>query len=242
MSPHRPLGYPPNPAYGEGACHRRVVLDGAEGRVDASLADDFHRFDCLLLHDGAAITELSGQGIRVPTSLCAGSAELLADLVGLPLQTSSTVFYGNGRARRHCTHLYDLAVLAIGHARRGQERRVYEAIVPDETDRPVQLEIRANDTVVHSWTVKDGFILAPPMLAGHPLGRGMAHWAVQIFADDVLEAAIILTRTWLIAVGRRYLVASAIGKAITLNAALIGSCYAYDPGRAGDGIFMDSQV
>src|SRR3546814_17023363 len=89
---------------------------------------------CSILHDASIVTAIAGQGIRLPTTACPGAIAQLQSLVGLPIGTPRRDFYTGGIARRHCTHLLDLAVMAIGHAQGPSMEIVYEAEVPDEVE------------------------------------------------------------------------------------------------------------
>jgi hypothetical protein len=236
------LIFPPNPAYGDGRCRRLIRIDVADGAVSAHLSDNFHELRCRVQHDGHTVLAIEGTPIRLPTTACPGAIAVLQDLVGTSLTASGKAFYGGGKAQHHCTHLYDLAVLAIRHARRGIGTTCYDAQVPDETDAPVALSITCNGVAVHRWTVRQGVILDPPDLAGRTLEKGFAAWAVQTFVDDELEAATILARTWLIAVGRGFLIDAAAGEHIDANVDMIGRCFAYQPERATEARFVAGQL
>jgi hypothetical protein len=236
------LCFPPDPAYGDGRCRRIIRLGAEDGLVSAHLTDNFHELRCRVRHDGKSVLAIEGTPIRLPTTACPGAIAVLQELVGTALTASGKEFYGDGRARHHCTHLYDLAVLAIRHAGRAPGTTSYDAVVPDETNAPVVLSITRNGDSVHRWTVRDGVILDPPHLAGRTLEKGFAGWAVQAFTDDELEAATILARTWLIAIGRRFLIDAAAGLPITQNGEMRGRCYAYAPERADQARFVPGQL
>jgi hypothetical protein len=105
--------------------------------------------------------------------------------------------------------------------------RSYKACVPDETDAPVELSITSDGRLVHRWTARDGIILEPLKLAGRTLDRGFAAWASEAFDDEDFEAATILSRTWLIAVGRRYRVDRTADQPVSLNPQMSDRCFAY---------------
>lgn len=236
------LCYPPNPAYGSGACRRMVQITCGDGVVDAHLSDTFHEMRCRVRHDGEVVTAIEGETIRIPTTACPAAITVLQDLVGTRLDLPGRAFYSGGRARRHCTHLFDLAVLAIQHGRSAEGSCRYDAIVPDETDSPVAITIHRNDIEIHRWLIQDATILHPPALQGKTLDRGFAAWATVHFADGALEAATILARTWLIAVGRRYLVEQAAGQAISQNAEMAGRCFAYAAENAQAARFTSGSI
>jgi len=236
------LIFPPNPTYGDGCCRRLIRIDVADGSVWAHLSDNFHELRCGVRHDGQDVLAVEGKPIRLPTTACPEAIALLQELVSTPVTASGKDFYGDGRARHHCTHLYDLAVLAIRHARSERGTTCYDAQVPDETNAPVALSITRNGVAIHRWTVRQGIILHPPELAGRTLEKGFAGWAVETFTDDELEAATILARTWLIAIGRGLLVDEVAGERIDANTDMIGRCFAYQPERASEARFVAGQL
>lgn len=171
---------------------------------------------------------MEGAAIRIPTTGCPQAVTILRELEGRPIDVDGQTLYSGRQAFRHCTHLYDLAVIAIRHATLPQRSVVYDAIVPDETDGPVSISIRHDDRVVHRWLVREGIILEPYALLGRTLDKGFAAWARDAFCQgDDLETAMVLARTWLIAIGRRYLKEGSAGRLITGNDALHGRCFAY---------------
>jgi len=236
------LVFATNPAYGHGLCRRLVRIDVADGVISAHLSDTFHEMCCRIWHDGQSVLAIEGTSIRVPTTACPGAVAVLQELVGTPLTASGQHFYGGGRARHHCTHLYDLAVLAIRHATGPAGTTCYDAQVPDETDRPVEISVMRDGVKVHRWTVREGVILDPPALAGRTLDKGFAAWAADAFASHELDAATILARTWLIAIGRRFLIDEAAGERIDINTEMIGRCFAYQPERVATAHFIPGQL
>lgn len=227
------LPYTRNPEYGSGLCRRLIRVTGTAGVVEAHLADNFHEMRCRIAHNGRVITAIDGTTIRVPTSACPAATNVLQKLVGVAITVPTADLYSGGQARRHCTHLYDLTVLALRHATLGTHDTLYEAIVPDETEHPVTLTVSRNGTVCHRWTVRNGSIQLPASLSGETLDKGFAAWATRSFTDpDSFEAASILARTWLISIGRRYRMETAAGEPIAGSKAMLGRCFAYDVTRA----------
>lgn len=225
------LNFPLNPDYGTGSTIRRVSLHAQSNRVDGHLLDNFHEMRCSVVHDASIVTAITGQSVRIPTTACPAAVHQLQSLVGLPISTPRRDFYAGGIARNHCTHLLDLAVMAIGHAQRPATEILYEAEVPDEVEAPVPVSIWRNCRLVCRWLVRQGTILEPLELQGKPLGTGFAAWASLAFEQDQLEAATILARTWLIAVGRRYHPSQAAGLPARDNPEMLGRCYAYSAGQ-----------
>lgn len=236
------LAYPPNPDFGSGVCRRRVHIRREDRLVSASLCDPYHEMECSVRHDGAIVTAIEGRTHRIPTSSCPAAAAQLHEFVGAPLDTATGSFFANRRARRHCTHLFDLAVIAIRHAGMPSGRTTYDAVVPDELDRPVSASVARDGRLVHQWLIRSGRIVQPAAHADRPLGAGFARWAFEAFGSDDLEAATILARTWLIAVGRRYLTEAFAGQSVRINQDMVGRCFAYDAAHVDHTVFNEGQV
>ena len=133
-------------------------------------------------------------------------------------------------------------MLAVRHGRSAPHKTHYAAIVPDETDAPVSVSITRDGSIVHRWQIRNGIILSPEGLHGNTLDKGFAAWAADVFEDDDLEAATILARTWLIAIGRRFLPEQAAGRTIDENKEMIGRCFAYAPERATSAQFTGTNA
>ncbi|CCA92195.1 conserved hypothetical protein [Novosphingobium sp. PP1Y] len=233
------LPYPANPDYGTGACRRRIVLNGSAGRVEGWLSDNFHEMTVTLEHDSSRVKRISGEMIRYPTTACPGASRVLDELVGIEVGTPSATLFAGGRARRNCTHLFDLAVLAVAHAERCEQERRYDILVPDTIEGQTKISVLRNQVTIHSWAVVDGWIVAPRELAGQPVGKGFAQWARELYSGDELEAALVLSRLNYLAVGRRWLTETFTGEPIGRNAALHDVCYAYSKGLREHAVFRD---
>jgi len=237
----RQLLFDRNPDYGHGTCRRMVAFKSHNNIVEAHLSDDFHEMRCFVRHDGAIVTHIESETIRIPTSACPAATAQLQKLIGVPIKTPRGDYYADDRARAHCTHLYDLAVLAIGLAPAASLQTRFEANVPDETDAPVVLTVRQDGRIIHEWTVRDGTLLAPEPLRGNTLAKGFARWAAAAFSGTTLDAATILARTWLIAVGRQFQMSEAQSKPIADNHEMVGRCFAYNKPNLQSAIFVNSE-
>ena len=221
------LHFPPNPNFGNGSCVRRISLRSEGSVVQGHLADNFHEMRCVVGHDTGLVTRITSEAVRIPTTACPAAAGQIQSFTGLPVGTPTREFYRDGRGRHHCTHLLDLAVLAIGHAAKPASTVTYEAVVPDEVDEPVTITIARNGQLVHRWLIREGIIVEPAQLSGKTLDKGFASWATIVLDRDALDAATILARTWLVAIGRRYLPTLAAGRPALDNPGMLGRCYAY---------------
>jgi hypothetical protein len=222
-----------NPDYGKGAARRRILLRAEPGRVEGSLTDNFHGMRCVLEHDGRTVTDIRAEILRIPTTSCPGAAGAVRELIGLPVDIATAELYSGGRPRRNCTHLFDLAGLALAQAVRGPGTRRYDVLVTDQTDRPVPVEVRLDGVVVHRWQVVGREIAEPEALAGKPMLLGFSRWAQQSFTGDALEAATVLSRTFFIAQGRRVLTEARAGDLVEGGPPMEGVCHGYASERIG---------
>lgn len=239
LSPHE---LPRNPGFGRGRTRRRIELQALGTQLAGRLVDNFHDMRCTIEHDGRRIVSIGGSMPRHPTTQCPGAVGVLQELVGLPLATPFESIYTGGRARRNCTHLFDLAALAIAQAARGTPARCYEAIVPDPGDAPVTIEVRRDGQLVHSWSAQAGQIVAPAEFAGRTLRQGFAAWASGAFAGDEFEAALVLARTVFVSYGRRWNMAAWAGLTARRTSRDTDLCYAYSKQRADTTVFLGTNV
>ena len=75
-----------------------------------------------------------------------------------------------------------------------------------------------------------------------PLRHALQRLEAVVRAPPAFDAATILARTWLIAIGRQYAIDLVTGQAITRNQEMIGRCFAYDPVRASDAVFVSGSI
>lgn len=200
--------------WGRGVYRRRIRLvaeaapaaqASARGVVVADLEDDFHRFRVVLAHDGARALDVRAEAERFPWTTCAEAGGALAALRGAPLDLRCTQVARHADPRSQCTHLFDLAGLALAHAAAGRERRDYEAEIPDRRRGPVEARLWRDGGEVLSLRVDVGSILEPPPYAGHSLrGGSFLRWCRESLAPDDAESAFVLWRACSIALGRAF--------------------------------------
>lgn len=222
---------PLNPRYGTG-CYRRAIHLRAvrPGRVEAALEDDPHAFALSLEHDGRQVTGIDARAVRVPLTTCPGAAGPLRAVVGAPLGTAVHDLRRFADPRSNCTHLFDLAALAIAHAARGDSERRYELHVPDEIDGAAELTLDCNGGRVLSWSVERGVIRAPERYAGQAVLGGFTRWAVANLDEQTIEYALIMQRGYFVGHSRRYDM-EALGAGCAADDPMpMGACYSYSPG------------
>jgi hypothetical protein len=173
----------------------RIAAEG-DATVVANMEDDFHRFRVTLRHDGERVVSLKGEAIRYPWSACPGADALLRRFEGLELFGSSTTLAGHDNPKSHCTHMFDLAALAIPHARARRDRRQYDAFVPDFVDRKSTPTLWRDGEKLLEWHTDRGTITGPTPFEGVSMTSGFVRWAEGALDVETLEAAMVLRRAW----------------------------------------------
>lgn len=222
----------PNPDYGHGIFRRRIHLRSAGKAVTVELEDNNHGFRLLLHRDDSKVTAVEIDTLRYPFSTCPEAVTVLQQrIAGHPLSGNAQDLRDRVVPGQNCTHMFDMAALAVSHALDDTEF-IYDLAVSDEGSSPAILEAHRNDKLIHHWEVREHHIVAPAVLAGKPMMRGFHAWAAPAFDDHpiALEAAIALQRAYFVAQSRRFnfdppAENPAIGDGIGQ-----GACYSYNHG------------
>lgn len=176
---------------------RRFRIEPAPGRVVAAVEDDFHAMAVMLRHDGRVVTAVDAMMDRAPWTTCPGAAAVLQRAFeGAALADFATL----GGKTQHCTHLYDLALLAAAHA--GDSAAVRYEVVTSDPDAAglVASEIRRNGAVVLALRLEHDIVIEPAEASGMHLFK-LRPW-IETLTPDLREAARILQWATLIAHGR----------------------------------------
>jgi hypothetical protein len=227
--------------YGSGRYRRRIRLEGSPGQVRAAIEDSYHGMRCTVYHDGRIITNIEADLPRIPLSTCGGAAEPIKTLIGLPLDMPLRDISRHGNPRRNCTHLFDLTLLAIAHARRGECVRQYDVIIEDETEQPAVATVWLNDQLLHQWQISRSVFVGPEPLAGRRVLKGFMAWAETYYSGDQLEAARVLQKGYFVARVRRYDIKSLAGLPGLHETDMLGSCYSYSPGVVENAVRTGSE-
>jgi hypothetical protein len=219
--------------YGEGVFRRRFVIRTPEaGRVVADLEDDFHRFTVVLEHDAERVTRLTGHAARYPWTECPGAEAKLSRLVGLPLSTATTAAAAQSDPRTHCTHLFEVAGLAVAHAAAGRAHRRYDVAIPDRIERRTRATLHRDGGLLLEWEVEGTTLVGPEPFEGREIRGGtFLRWAETTLDADGAEAALVLRRACFISMGRLQKLDDAENAAVYLDVAA-GSCHSFTPGVA----------
>jgi hypothetical protein len=221
-----------NPRYGAGLFRRRIRLTRTGRQVDAELEDDCHGFKLRLEHDGARVTAVAGEALRVPLNTCAGALKPLQALVGVALDAPVASIVAGVNPRSNCTHLYDLSLLALAHVSQGDTVRVYDVEVVDQAEEgcPARAEVFLNGVSLHRWQLARMTIVEPQYYAGRPVLRGFSAWANEAFAGPELEAAMVLSRGIFVACSRMFDMSEIGGQPALNHTNMLGACYSYAEG------------
>jgi hypothetical protein len=210
---------------------RTIRLHCEPGQVTGRVTDNVHDFRVMISHDGTRVTDVVGEAIRFPWTTCPIGAERLKRLVGTPLTSRVRVKVDQ---TEQCTHMLDVAKLALAHALRGGDRSYDVAIeaAPDPT--ACNARIARDGEALLGWQVVEGVVVSPPPFSGH-VTTGRALWAPAVEADDDLrEAAMILRRSLIVFYGRRRVTPNMFrANALT---ALMGVCVSFQPDRVDEAV------
>ncbi len=225
----------------DGALRRRIELvsragpDG-QGEARAAIEDDFHHFRVDIRHDGHQVTHATAAALRFPYTACPEATGQLALLNGMPLSTVANSVTRQTDARIHCTHMLDLAGLAVATAARAIPRRRYDCTVPDRVDGGTRPSLMRDGRPLLDWDVRGDVIVGPSPYAGREIRAGFAGWALKTLGEDEAEAALVLRRAVTISIGR-------INEHDQWrHARSTGFCYSQQPERAQQAVTIGGSV
>ncbi|WP_338922646.1 DUF2889 domain-containing protein [Pseudomonas silesiensis] len=202
------------------------------GEVRAALEDDFHHFRVWVLHHDGEVTAIGGEALRYPYSLCSQACGQLQQLPGMKLDRVAHSVTRQTDTSHQCTHLLDLAGLAIATAARGTDQRRYEINIGQRIDNRTRAILIRDGNEDLTWEVNGTMIEGPSPYSGINLREGMARWALNALNEEAAEAALLLRRCTLISMGRAYNLDEQI------HAASTARCYSQQPVRAEQALRM----
>lgn len=213
-----------------GAYRRRIRLVATEpGVVVADLEDDFHRFRVTVRHGGQRVVQVGAESLRFPWSTCPDAGVVLHELEGSPLSVRVTDAARHSDPRRNCTHMFDLAGLAIAHAARGAGGvRQYDAELPPPKDRVARPRLWRDGALLLTWTLERFRCVDPPPFSEAPWKGGFIRWADATLPPEDAEAAIVLRRACDIGMGRG-MDLDGYDTAAPLAAIMSGVCFTMQP-------------
>ena len=237
------MTHPSNPDYGNGTFRRRIRLVNKGNQVSVELEDCNHGFRLIIHHHNNCINAIDVETLRFPLSTCPGAIKPLQALIGCGLADGITTFKLASPPRSNCTHLYDLALLAVNHAKRNEVERIYDVEVPDSITAQQSMSVFRNGEKIHHWQTDQQRIAIPSPLDGKPLMQGFSNWSKQHFKDaELLEAAQVLQRGYFVARARRVELNSRGGEPAINDTMMIGACYSYSLGVVEQALRLPSTV
>ena len=220
----------------DGAYRRRLRMVVVEPTaVDAGLEDDFHHFTVHLEHDDALVTSVEAGAHRWPWTTCPDAAGPLHALEGMELSPRCLAVGAVADPKQHCTHMFDLAGLAVAHAARGGPvgtTRQYDIEIPAAAQGGAPTEVRCwrDEQLVHEWTLEGRSCVSPEPFASAPWRGGFLRWADETLDPDDSESAIVLRRGCDIGMGRG-MDLDAVDRADEMESLMLGVCYTMQPAQ-----------
>ena len=214
--------------------YRRFIRLWAEpGRVFAEVQDNPHHFQVTVHHDGERVEALETSSPRHPWTSCPGASEPLQRLGGMALAPRATAVGAVTDARAQCTHMFDLAGLAVAHAHahvtQGRERRAYACSVgADRSSGHTVAELSRDGEPMLRWQIDGEVILEPPRYAGVHLHARFMAWAEANLDVEEAEAALVLRRACFVAPSR-FFDLDTVERATELQN-MLGRCHTFSDG------------
>lgn len=186
------------------------------------------------------IKSATGYAIRFPYITCPGAEAGLQELVGKSAEPFSAAVYRQADTRINCTHMLDLAGLAISSISNKIQIRRYDIFVSDrdtsEKTGSYTANISCDGIQVMEWQATNETINSPKAMTGVHLRKGFAKWAFENLDAETTEAALALRRCSMISMGR------AKDLAAQRNAPDWGFCYSQQKERAYDALRIKGAI
>ena len=201
--PNDLTGHPRHAREPRGAFVRGIGIAAAGDEVRAVLEDDFHHFRVTVRTAAGRVAAIEGEALRFPWTTCGQAGGALAALIGAELAASAPAVQANVDSGAQCTHLLELAGVAIAVAARGVGRRAYRMVVTDaDAAGRRRAGLERDGSARLAWDLRDGRVESPQLYVGQPLGRGFTGWASRTLEPEAAEAAVLLRRAVHISGGR----------------------------------------
>lgn len=202
---------------------RRVRIVPQSGRIDVDMEDDAHCFGVTLIHDGVTIEAVETSAPRFPWTTCpAAGAFLIERMTGVALADAART----DNQRDHCTHVYDLFVIAARHAL-DAEPLTYDIRVADPGGDGRLAAIDLDGETVLRWRFEDQKSVAQALTGSR---RDFDAWT-RTLSPELQEAGLLLRRGVMVS-GTRFF-DFPVGSAAAGMQQMIGACFTYQAGRAG---------
>lgn len=202
---------------------RRIRVRRKPAWIAADLEDNFHRFGVRLTLVGHTVARVEGIARRVPWSTCPGALAALRDFEGHDVRVPFEIDK-DAKATRHCTHLFDIARLALDHLRLDLPGRDYRVSVAGPIERELAV-LTVDGQRARTWELAKHRIVAPAEWQGLDVATATARSTPEQDPEAWLEL-MLMRRAIHIARGRfidqdRWATAADVGAA--------PSCISFQP-------------
>jgi len=201
---------------------RTISLRCIDRDVTARVCDNVHDFTVTLSHEQGLVTRIAARADRIPWTTCPAAIERLQQLVGLALAARVNQAVDQGQ---QCTHMLDLAKLALRQAQRGGQRTYAVSTGAGERPDTCVSRITRDGEEVCLWQISGNTIVSAGVFRGLSVS-GRANWPPEVERDpDLYEAALILRRSLVVFRGRRH-VTELVRRAVDLKH-MKGACLTF---------------
>jgi hypothetical protein len=185
------------------------------GWIGGALEDDMHRFHIRIDHAEGRVTAVAAKAVRHPWSACRGATDFIArELTGERLAD-----VGQRDPAQHCTHLYDLAILAAAHAA-DTAPICFDMRVADRIEGRTTATLAENGVERLRWRLDGTMIVG----AGKDL-RQLSTWKRELSPREA-QWATLLRRAVFVSGARQYR-APSLEQTAALNRGRMGVCFNY---------------
>lgn len=219
--------YPPNPAYGSGIFRRRISFSSWGNGIQASVLDDYHEMSVALVVKDGVIDDVIARMDRFPKTTCPGATAALGLLRGTAADETLPSLTREERGGQ-CTHLVDLARLALSWMNRDERAQVVEISLTDRDDaRHQRLTVDVDGVQVLVWALHDEVIAEPREYCGQSLFGGFNRWVQQNFPPAEADLWRMAQMAVFVARGRAYFVDGPQPHRVSEEPARKGACYSF---------------
>ena len=213
------------------------MLERKGDRLSAALLDDFHTMDIALTLAGDTIVEVAAHMDRFPRTTCPGAVGTLqAALRGRRIDDRSAQIRGVDRGEQ-CTHLIDLAAVALSWGGRDGATQIIEVALTDrDAEHRQNLHMTVDGVPALACEFQDETILAPEAHRGRKLFGGFARWVDETFTRAEGRLWLVAQISVFVGTGRAYIVDSPVPRRSSAEPARRGACFSYS-GEAFDTAF-----
>lgn len=209
--------------------HRIITIDSGAGRLKARLKDIVHDFAFEMAHDGKSVTAVSPVANRTPWTTCSGALLQFQSVVGMSLDGNAAHTIDK---QSQCTHLFDLARLAMDYAHRHGEWRFDVHAEPGQQLGDIETFLLRNGKEMLRWTVRGQRVISPGPFEGHRT-TGATVWPEGVDDPEIRKTALMMRRALFVMHGA--LVSWHFTRAAEFPS-MTGACFSFQPDVVGKAV------